>query len=474
MAFKDSEFSDSEDFFLDKETLDKKIRECFSIIDRGESFLHAELLEDTIEQCIDNFRFKDGLRITNALLKIAAFDSDQWFNKGYCLAHMKKYQNALNAYNKARSLNPHDIELLVETASVEILLGKFEDAENTLNAALELSEDKSQIYIRFGRLHERKGDHKTAIDFFTKAMKLDPQNPDPYFQIAICYENMGSYKKSLGYYEKYLNLDPECDIGWFNKAIIYEKLKLFEHAIDSYEFALALNNEFYDAWFNYANLLADLERYQDAIEAFQQVIKIVPKDESAFYNIAAIYEDIGQLQNAIHFYSKAIEIDSGYQDAYLNRGYCYTKLGFHSLAIDDLRSALEFNYATDVQWDIRIGNKRIVDEKDVELERTLKLKVEANPDDLPSLIELAEAQLRLMHIKDALHSINNALKFKSARMFCYYLLAQLYFMMSQNEKAVYYLGVAIQDSEKIRRRFFNDFPIVANSRLFPELFGANL
>lgn len=472
MPYRDSEYSDSEDFFLDKDEIDIKVRECFNIIDRDETYLNREFLEDTIEICIDHFRFKDGLKITNAVLKISAFDSDQWFNKGYCLAQLKRYNHALIAYNRARSLNPSDVELLLETASVEVLLNKFDDAEKTLGEALQLSDNHTQIYYDFGLLYKNKGNFKSAIEYFNKMLRLEPNSLDALFQIGVCYESLRNYKKALSLYESYLNIDPECPFGWYNKAVVLEKLKMYEIALDSYQFSIALNSDFYDAWFNYANLLADLDRFHDAIEAFQQVIRIEPKDESAFFNIAAIYEELGQLQNAIHFYSKVIEIDSGYQDAYINRGYCYLKLGFRSLALEDLKGALENNYTSDVQWDIRLDGERIIDENDLNTERKLKTKLNSEPDDVQSLIQLAEVQLKLARVKDALHTINDVINIKSARSHAHYLLAQLYFILSLNEKAIHFLGCAINDNSKIKKRFAKDFPLVAESRLLSELVGS--
>ena len=69
--------------------------------------------EELTQICIENERFEDGLYFANAVLEIAPYNSDYWMKKGTCLNNIFEFENALECFNKALSLNPSDSELLL-------------------------------------------------------------------------------------------------------------------------------------------------------------------------------------------------------------------------------------------------------------------------------------------------------------------------------------------------------------------------
>ena len=110
MAFFDSDFS-GENLFGSDKNVDFEIKKYKGLIEEGGIYSCMEAIEETIQNCIDNEKFEDGLYFVNNLLDIAPYNSEYWMKKGVILKELFKFELSLNCFNKALSLNPGDSEI---------------------------------------------------------------------------------------------------------------------------------------------------------------------------------------------------------------------------------------------------------------------------------------------------------------------------------------------------------------------------
>ena len=136
MSIFDDEF-DFEDTDNDEDdNLRNEIEECKNLIDNGAVYGFLDKFDDVTQACLDNDYNDDGLYLISALLEIAPYNSEYWIKKGLFLNALGKFNESIECYNKALSLNPGDSEALVDRSIAEENIGLYTQAKDSLNNAL--------------------------------------------------------------------------------------------------------------------------------------------------------------------------------------------------------------------------------------------------------------------------------------------------------------------------------------------------
>ncbi|MFA4923950.1 MAG: hypothetical protein WC557_07145 [Ignavibacteriaceae bacterium] len=90
MFYFDSEYSENENEFLESTDLPASIKKAKALIEEGRIISNQNYLEEVIDLCIDNFRFRDALVFVDALLEVAPYNSDLYLQKGICLVQLNQ------------------------------------------------------------------------------------------------------------------------------------------------------------------------------------------------------------------------------------------------------------------------------------------------------------------------------------------------------------------------------------------------
>lgn len=473
MSFFDSEYSENENDFIESRDLPASIKKAKALVEEGKTFINQNFLEEVVDLCIENYRYRDALYLIDTLLAVAPYNADLFLQKGICLIQLNQNRRAMKFIDKSLSLNPVDVDALAEKALININLKNFEEAQRILHQALAIEPKNELIYYRFGKLYQMKELYPKAAEYFEKAAELDPEFSEAVFQTAISYEYGNNYEAALNAYDRYLDIEPNCEVGWFNRGIVLEGLNKPEKAINSYELSLAIDDHFTDAWFNLGNLFADLGKFDQSIECFKNVLKLERDDEAAYFNIATIYEEKGDYVTAIKFYTRAIKKDSGYHEAFLGRGYCFYKLNKVRSALRDFRLALAANYFSDEVWDVSLRENFQIDESTILRINELIELHQANPADLNVTKELSKKYSDIYAIDKAIDYLFKVLQLQSNDAESFYLLAKLYFQKKMSKHGLYYLKKAFSVKSSIKQKFLTSFPGVSQAKLFIALMEDN-
>lgn len=98
--------------------------------------------------------------------------SMEWFELGRKAFLAKKWDEALNAFNKAIRLNPKNPEYFLYRGNVYDKLGNYEKAVVNYNSAVKLDPLYTEAYLNRGFAHNNLGEINKAIADIKKAAKL--------------------------------------------------------------------------------------------------------------------------------------------------------------------------------------------------------------------------------------------------------------------------------------------------------------
>nr|BBH86426.1 hypothetical protein KTC_11770 [Thermosporothrix sp. COM3] len=156
--------------------------------------------------------------------------------KGTHLCNQRHYQEALDCYDQALLLYPHDPDIWNNKAHILSLLGKHPEALSLYDTMIHLSPDQAYLWEQKASTLSELGCNEEALDAYEHALLLFPSHALP-FDLALV---------------------------WHNKANVLCKLQRYEEALLAFDRALALLPSLAPTWDAKAQLPASLGKEEEA------------------------------------------------------------------------------------------------------------------------------------------------------------------------------------------------------------------
>ena len=437
--------------------LKEEIVSCRKIIDEGKIFLSMETVEDTMNNCVESENYIDGIYFIDRLLEVSPYNSDFWYKKGILLNIDNKFEEAIQCFNKAISLNPGDVEIYLDKSIAEEGLELIDEAVKSLKTVLEMDITNDEAYYNLGMIAFKENNFIRAKECFLKTITLNKEYKEVYFDLASCSEVLHEFEDAINFIDKYLEKYPYNENAWYNRGVFLSALKRKEEAISSLDFALAINDDFPQAWFNKGILVAELGQLHLALECFQNSLKYDTYDENTVYNIANIYCDLNNINSAIEFYTKTIKLNNEYLSAYLGRAQCYCSQGHFISALNDYQKVIDLSFKNIEAW---LGKAEIEYSLGKLNAACLSYRniIKMEPQNFNANLKLAQILFELGNYNDSIESFNECTKLDKNNFLPYYYLAKIYYIKSNYVNVKKYLALTIYYTPKLKERIKKEFP----------------
>ena len=256
-----------------------------------------------------------------------------WYNKGNILYNLKRYKEAVQAYDSAISIDPEDSDAgyrdraaqkaglnsnvesgtdasgtgssggvdIIDTKSSDNYAsvaewtnlaadlnnkGKYEEALDAVERALEIdSTTYARPWYNKGNILYNLKRYKEAVQAYDSAISIDPEDSDAEYRDRVAQkaglnsnDESGTDIRETGTSAGTKNTDAEILV---NRAItLYEQDKLSE-ALDVCNQAIELDTNNLNAWKLKALILSREQKYQESVIAYDRVLEIDPTDENS-------------------------------------------------------------------------------------------------------------------------------------------------------------------------------------------------
>lgn len=470
MEYSGSNFFDKNSNSIERSGLLSNIAVSKNMIMEGQILHNRPFLEEIVEQCLSNRRFKSAAVIVSGLLKVFPYDASLWHKKSICMLEIKDYERASRSLHKAVRLDPVNIDFQLSLATLFLATGKKVQAKEIFKKIQCQSPADVDLCNQIGDIYILQNDYDSALEYYNNMLEMAPDSPDALFNIALCLEYLENYPAALEAYDRYLLVEAHCAVGWYNRGIVLEQLKKHMDAIDSYRCSITVDESFADAWFNLGNLYADIDDYSQAIDCFKNVINLQRNHSGAYYNLGILYEDLHDYKQAIYFYSKSLQYNITFQEAYLGRGNCFSLINDRENALQDFHSALSYNENAEDTWNIPASRSEIsIDEVCLQKIRSYESRSAQNLNTL-EISDLIHNYISIGRYEAAIALISSRDE-NSLSSHDIFLLAKIHFMRKNNFLGYLYLNKSFYINKELIEIFSKMFPKVMSSRLFNELFG---
>ncbi len=254
-------------------------------------------------------------------------------------------------YISARKLIRNDLKRIGTKYDYYFYMGvastEADERLKNFEKALSIEPNNIEVIINLANAQDESGNYDSAIVGYTKAIELDKRNALAYNNRGFSYFHKGEFEKAMNDYDMALMLSPKLKIAEYNKQELIKVLEDDEKYSDLLKNAENSHKD-YKYYFNLGIQEANVGNTNEAMSAYNKVIELKPDFAPVYMFIGILEFQKENYKKAYEYYSKTIDIDKNMVDAYFNRAQIVfatkteDKKELKS-ALEDLEKAIEFD-----------------------------------------------------------------------------------------------------------------------------------
>jgi tetratricopeptide (TPR) repeat protein len=326
-------------------------------------------------------------------------------NKGYSLAGLKKYREAIGCFDRALHIKPHFATAWINKGICHGILQHPRKAITCFNKAHKYGIEQQHeaflaLYFR-GKVLKDLGKDQLANGCFTKALKVEP-----HYWLRNKGDELikaGKYKEAIDYCKKILDIDPN-DVGTLlSLGECFRNTKRYRKALQYYNTVIRIDATNLLALLYIRRVLVDLRRDNEAEACLDKIMKIIVDRRDLIL-------PVWQKNYIINLCNQVLEIWPKYIEAWTRKGEALLAGENYDAANSCFDEALKLEPNPKDAWLWKckgtclfwLGNYRGALEY---FEKYLKMK----PINISALIEAGNASLYIGEYVDAVHYFDRVL-----------------------------------------------------------------
>ncbi len=198
---------------------------------------------------------------------------------GYAYAKAQLYDDAIEHYQKAISLNPDPEWTSIVCQALGAIYagekGNVDAAVSTYQAGIILDPNNYDLYIALGDIYMADYDLDKAIHSYCDAVTLNPEEERGYTKLGVALWEKDYLEEALVAYHKAIEINPNNEYSQNNLGILYlDGLEDAEESLEYFEAAIALNPNYTLAYFNAGRASQKMGFTNDAAHYYQMAIDL--------------------------------------------------------------------------------------------------------------------------------------------------------------------------------------------------------
>ena len=233
--------------------------------------------------------------------------AEAWYNLGVVYEHMRRPQDAMNAYQRALQLKPYFKEAAENLALLLQADGRAADALSLIQGILKIHPEDGGARARLAAIYQAAGDTKQAMHYAREALMRDPKSLTAYKVMMNCYmdrNNLDMAKLVALRATKLKADDPEL---YYTMGLILERQDDQPGAIYQYMRALQSQDDFLRAHIRIAQIATKNSDWSTAATHYQKIVQYDPSNQAARLNLGISYKGLGEIDKAMAEYDAILK-----------------------------------------------------------------------------------------------------------------------------------------------------------------------
>lgn len=263
---------------------------------------------------------KEAISYLNEYVNINPYCEVAWHQLGRQYFILKKYKEALKAFDYAVLIDESFIGGYLEKAKTLEELGRYKEAIDNYLITLELDDATAYVYIRIGECHEKLEHYDEAISFYKMAVHEDPLLDKGWGLLTNLYYQHENYPKAAYCNTKALKIEEDNAVYWKRYAEINLKLNFYEEAVTGFKKCLGLNDNSLETYIGLIDVFSFLGEFNNALNILIKAQKLHKNSAEIEYRLAGLFLILNKEKYGLNHLIAALKIDYDY-NTILNKLY---------------------------------------------------------------------------------------------------------------------------------------------------------
>ena len=215
---------------------------------------------------------------------------------GIALSRLRRYDDALKAFDKAVQLKPDDPEPWWHMGNVLIGAGRLTEALLCLEHTLKLDPRHCEAAYQAGHILNGLERFEEALAYLDRSAELRPDHALTLYMRALVRKNLCRLEEAFADNQRAIELDPANADACNNMGAILGALGRMEEALSWYDRSLAIRPDVARTLLNKGGALVDLRRLDEAMMAYDRAVAVAPYYQEALWNRTVLQLQAGNLE----------------------------------------------------------------------------------------------------------------------------------------------------------------------------------
>jgi tetratricopeptide (TPR) repeat protein len=364
-----------------------------------------------------------------------------YFNLGQVYFDQGKSAAAARALESARRIAPQDFGIGAELAQCYFKLKDTSALDRLLKEISTSCGADVACQLQVAALLASVGQVETAKQRFEQLRKSNPGSPRVLYQEALLYYQLDDLDHAAALLAEVSEAGPA-------RPSVDELLGSIAARRGNYGEAIAHFREAAKAQpdernlFNLAYTLYINAQFEEAKQLLTNLTREFPRSSRTYLSLGAVNQELGKYPESVEAYKKVLSLQPNSATAYLFLGDVQMLSSNYPSALKNFRRAVELAPGlAEAQYYLGLALMESGSSADViEAVSRFRLAVKQDPSLVAAQVELGKGLLRQGQQKEALETLEKAVKMDPESAQAHYLLAQCYRRQGQSEQAEYHLG----------------------------------
>lgn len=213
---------------------------------------------------------------------------------------------AIEQYNKARSLDPGNINVLLGLSQAYQVTGNLDKVVDVYKELILREPDKAAYPYNLGSIYLQNKQYGESIEYLEKAASINPkglQNVD--LLLGYANEMLKRYPEAIAAYLKSIENHPDNFRGHYNIGNVYYTTHELENAITHYKIALDLQPDVAEIYANLGYCYFFQDDYSEAQKNFEKALDLKPDLAQGFFGMSLLYKKNNNARSALEYAQNA-------------------------------------------------------------------------------------------------------------------------------------------------------------------------
>jgi tetratricopeptide (TPR) repeat protein len=252
--------------------------------------------------------FKDSIKLHTYLTDKDPYSYRAWFNLGHAFNFMGKFDDAIEAFDFAYTINEKFEFAYRDCAEVCIETGKYEKALKCFRDLLSHVYPDAHLLSRIGYCYFKINDFDSAQTFFVRALKENQKDHETIYLLGECFIHFKVWDKAMKCYKAAIKEESRREEYYVGLAKAYHGLGNDVDALLCYQKSVDIAPDMAAYWIQYALFLVSVNQGEKAINILEEAIDYVGEVDIAYCKVECLYK-MGKVHEAIYILGDALEVD---------------------------------------------------------------------------------------------------------------------------------------------------------------------